>query len=144
LVLPSSWHAHAAQWQSLAAELDTELLGDFGSRVVHRWNVPVHLRNVRVLDPRDGTLSEPTTIITFGGKITGVRGDATPAENAVVIDGEGGVVVPGLFDMHGHVSAWQGPLYLASGVTTVRDMGGDNDMVARLAARFRNGELPGP
>lgn len=144
LVLPSSWYPNAAQWQSLAAELDTELLSDFAARVVHRWNVPVHLRNVRVLDPRDGKLSEPTTIVTFDGAITSVRTDAMPAGNAAIIDGEGGVVVPGLFDMHGHASAWQGPLYLAAGVTTVRDMGGDNEMLAQLAARYRDGELLGP
>lgn len=144
LVLPSSWRAHAAQWQSLAAQLDAELLAESGERVVHRWNAPIHLRNVRVLDPRDGTVSEPTSVVTFNGTITGVRTGATPAASDVVIDGEGGMVVPGLFDMHGHVTAWQGPLYLASGVTTVRDMGGDNDALARLAARYRDGELPGP
>jgi hypothetical protein len=161
LVLPLTWRERAAQWQALAARLDAELLGQFGKRIVHRWHapisretaaaallrsqsLPVHLRNVRVLDPRDGTLSEPTSVITFNGIITGVRGDATPAMGDVVIDGEGGVVVPGLFDMHGHVTAWQGPLYLASGVTTVRDMGGDNEALARLSAQFQDGELPGP
>lgn len=144
LVLPSSWRAHATQWQALAAQLDAELLSKFGEQVVHRWNRPVHLQNVRVLDPRDGTLSEPTSVITFNGTIAGVRNDATPADGDVVIDGEGGVVVPGLFDMHGHVTAWQGPLYLASGVTTVRDMGGDNDALARLASQYRDGELLGP
>jgi imidazolonepropionase-like amidohydrolase len=144
LVLPSSWRAHAARWQALAAQLDAELLREMGTRLVHRWNTPVHLRNVRVLDPRDGTLTQPTTVITFNGTITGVRADATPAAGDIVIDGEGGVVVPGLFDMHGHVTAWQGLLYLASGVTTVRDMGGDNDALARLATQYRDAELPGP
>lgn len=144
LVLPSNWSAHARQWQALAEQLDAELLGDIGRQVVHRWSVPVHVRNVRVLDPRDGTLSGPTSVITFDGAIVGVRNDAAPAEGDVVIDGQGGVVVPGLFDMHGHVAAWQGLLYLASGVTTVRDMGGDNDLLARLVVQYRNGELPGP
>lgn len=144
LVLPSNWRAHAEQWQSLAGQLDAELLGDIGRQVVYRWNVPVHVRNVRVLDPREGILSEPTSIIVFDGRITGVRKDVAPAESDVVIDGEGAVAVPGLFDMHGHVTAWQGLLYLASGVTTVRDMGGDNGMLARLDAQYRSGELPGP
>lgn len=144
LVLPSSWRAQSARWQALAAQLDAELLRELGTRVVHRWNAPVHLRNVRVLDPRDGSLSEPTTVSTFNGTITGVRADATPAADDIVIDGEGGVVVPGLFDMHGHVTAWQGLLYLASGVTTVRDMGGDNEALAMLASQYRDGELPGP
>jgi len=144
LVLPSGWRAHASQWQTLAEQLDAQLLGDIGRRVMQRWNVPLHVRNVRVLDPRAGTVSEPTSIIVFNGIITGVRNDAVPAENDVVIDGAGGVVVPGLFDMHGHVTAWQGLLYLASGVTTVRDMGGDNAMLARLVTQYRSGELPGP
>ena len=28
--------------------------------------------------------------------------------------------------MHGHLSRWEGPLHLAAGVTTLRDMGNDN------------------
>ncbi|HQI77849.1 MAG TPA: hypothetical protein PK384_15165, partial [Candidatus Latescibacteria bacterium] len=35
----------------------------------------------------------------------------------------GCTIIPGLIDAHVHFMRWQGPLYLAHGVTTVRDTG---------------------
>lgn len=37
----------------------------------------------------------------------------------------GSTILPGLIDVHVHFGRWQGPLYLAYGVTTVRDVGND-------------------
>ena len=37
----------------------------------------------------------------------------------------GCTIIPGLIDSHVHFMLWQGPLYLAYGVTTVRDTGND-------------------
>ena len=34
-------------------------------------------------------------------------------------------IIPGLIDTHMHFMRWQGPLYLAQGVTTVRDVGNE-------------------
>ena len=46
-------------------------------------------------------------------------------EDHQLIDGEGGVLVPGLHDMHAHISTATGLRYLSAGVTSVRDMGND-------------------
>ena len=46
------------------------------------------------------------------------------AEPALTAGGR--VMLPGLFDMHAHVSRWAGLLDLAAGVTSVRDMGNNN------------------
>jgi imidazolonepropionase-like amidohydrolase len=45
----------------------------------------------------------------------------------------GGTLLPGLIDTHVHFMRWQGPLFLAHGVTTVRDVG--NDLAWILARR---------
>jgi len=42
---------------------------------------------------------------------------------------EGCTLLPGLIDTHVHFMRWQGPLYLAAGVTTVRDTGNDLDWI---------------
>ena len=49
-----------------------------------------------------------------------------------------------LFDMHGHESSWNAVQQIAGGVTTVRDLGNDNVVLAGLASRFDRGDLVGP
>jgi Amidohydrolase family len=54
------------------------------------------------------------------------------------------VMLPGLFDMHGHAGRWQGGEYLAAGVTTVRDLGMNNDELQRMLDDWAAGELMWP
>jgi hypothetical protein len=54
------------------------------------------------------------------------------------------VLLPGLFDMHGHVGRWEGGLNLAAGVTTVRDMGNDNEQLQAIMDDTAQGRLFGP
>lgn len=65
---------------------------------------------------------------------------------AEVIDGRGKFLIPGLWDMHVHLAKAGAPslsLFVANGVTSVRDMGGDFAVVQRwrseIAARARVG-----
>jgi hypothetical protein len=54
------------------------------------------------------------------------------------------VLLPGLFDMHAHTSFWEGGLHLAAGVTTIRDMGNNNDTLQQLIAQEQAGTLLAP
>jgi Amidohydrolase family len=144
VLLPEDWEKSAKQLSQLAVSVENELLATLTTRLTHRWDRPVQLRNVRVLDPATGTLSEPTSVVTYGGRITTIAADFEPPDSVVSINGEGGTLVPGLFDLHGHYGAWQGPLELAAGVTTVRDMGNDNDVLAATLREIDTGKLMGP
>jgi imidazolonepropionase-like amidohydrolase len=53
-------------------------------------------------------------------------------------------MLPGLFDMHAHVGRWGGGLNLASGVTTVRDMGNDNATLQQMLDEIAAGQLLAP
>jgi hypothetical protein len=61
-----------------------------------------------------------------------------------VVDAGGRVMLPGLFDMHAHFSPWDGGLHLAAGVTTIRDMGNDNDTLQQLIGQEQSGALFAP
>jgi len=98
------------------------------------------------------------TILIDGDRIVaiGPSNDLEPPSTAMIIDGEGGYLMPGLADMHMHTSqdwdtnSWPvSPLalYLANGVTTIRDFGtSGKDLTYALAWRdqIRAGTRIGP
>ena len=76
------------------------------------------LTQVRVFD--GNRLSEPGTVVIDGGVI----GDPTDTRSSRVIDGQDGVLLPGLIDAHVHLSDLESlRRFAAHGVTTVLDMG---------------------
>ena len=116
-------------------------------QLAHRRAAPVRLRNVRVFDPVDGRLSEPATVIVMRERIVGViplEADADPTPGQLVIDGEGGTLLPGLHDMHAHSTLRTGLFYLAAGVTGTRDQGNVNEFLLDLLPRIEAGEIAGP
>jgi imidazolonepropionase-like amidohydrolase len=85
------------------------------------------------------------TVVVANGRITAVGPTQSVAtEGADVIDATGMTVLPGLADMHVHfVDATDAWMYLANGVTRVRNMWGSPDHLAFRGA-VRRKELPGP
>jgi imidazolonepropionase-like amidohydrolase len=66
-------------------------------------------------------------------KAAGPRGQVTIPAGAEILDASGKFAIPGLWDMHAHYEQVEwGPIYLASGVTTVRDVGNEFDFVWTL------------
>ncbi|MBP2328966.1 hypothetical protein JOF56_009351 [Kibdelosporangium banguiense] len=102
------------------------------------------VRDVRVFDPKTYAVSEPRTIIVQDGTIVDVTTAAADVAHATVVDGAGRMALPGLHDMHSHLAASLGLLYIAAGVTSVRDMGNDNHKLDELTAAISAGELVGP
>ena len=112
------------------------------------------LTNVNVVNTRDGGVEEGVTVVITKDRITGVGkvGFVPEGRNIHVINANGKYLIPGLWDMHVHSAfvspAWDEkviyPLYIANGVTVVRDMGGDPDVLDRRRTRIESGELLGP
>ncbi|MBH5321322.1 amidohydrolase family protein [Aurantiacibacter sediminis] len=84
------------------------------------------LINVRIVDVEDGTTGELTRLRISAGRIAAIGPGLRPMDDEQVLDGEGGFLIPGLWDMHVHTfqSSPQThfPLWIANGVTQVRDM----------------------
>ena len=102
------------------------------------------LRNVNLVDVASGKIATGTRILIENGRI-GDIGDELEYPGADTLDARGRYAIPGLFDMHVHSlklsPVLHHPLYIAAGVTAVRDMGGclgiDDDWIA-CAAEKRN------
>lgn len=130
--------------KELAADMEAERIRSLQADLAHRFDRPVHFRNVRIFDPRSASVGPPVSVVVFDEEIVTVEPVGAEIPGAVVVDGQGGTLVPGLHDMHSHSDLSTGLYYLAAGVTSVRDMGNDNEVLLRLKESIEAGELPGP
>lgn len=133
--------------EELAEEIGSARARRLQQQLAHRFTGPVRIRNVRIFDPKARALGPISTVVVEGERISqvspGLERGAAPAGHTI-IDGEGGTLVSGLHDMHSHSSLSSGLFYLAAGVTSLRDMGNENDFLTDLMARIERGEVAGP
>ncbi len=81
----------------------------------------VALREVTVVSVSDGSLRAEQTVLVAGNRITamGPVDDISVPDDADVIDGAGGFLIPGLWDMHVHSVANVGPDMAISSVAAM-------------------------
>jgi Amidohydrolase family len=106
------------------------------------------ITDVTVINPRNGIISDHQTVIVSRNRIAKVqpRADHLPKGSAL-IDGSGKYLIPGLWDAHVHLSkagAISLPLFVANGVTGVRDMGSDLQQVKEWRSEINRGARVGP
>jgi imidazolonepropionase-like amidohydrolase len=121
-------------------------------------------RNVRVLDVVDGRLGPPTSVVIRGNTIAAIGPSADLDSKAEIIDGKGRTLMPGLIDVHVHLTfgavllsdlydpkttaeqlgaatAKSATEMLLRGFTAVRDMGGP---IFPLKRAIDSGKVRGP
>lgn len=87
------------------------------------------------------------TILIRDGRIAdvGPRNAVKVPAGTATLDVSGKTILPGLWDMHTHFTQveWQ-PVYLAAGVTTVRDMGNEFEFITAVRDAIASGRTLGP
>src|ERR1017187_8513714 len=107
---------------------------------------PVAVRHVSVVNVVSGRIQMDVTVLLANGAITAI-GKNVPIEQAKVVDGTGKFLIPGLWDMHVHCCNAPDhffPLFLANGVTGIRDMADPLDELKTCRTNVENGTLLGP
>lgn len=126
------------------------------------------IRDVTVLDPRDGSLAPHRDLLLNGGFVAAIAGpgelSAELVAGAETLDARGYFALPGLIDCHLHMAGvyqYEPPglaealsvpsqvaknlrAFIMSGVTTVRDMGTPAKMAVWLRERAARGQLESP
>ena len=131
--------------RDLAEKLASGRFAQLQGESAKRFSGPVRIRNVRVFDPKAKALSALSDVVVSGNRIAGVvpaGSVATPGETTV--EGEGGTLVPGMFEMHGHMGQEDALMNVLAGITSVRDMGNRNEVLDTLVDRIGKGEVAGP
>lgn len=147
LALGVQWHEVVAQAQPAAAAAKPSV---------------TIFTSVRVFDGVSGQVSAPRDVLVRGNKIERIATQVQSEEGALVIDGTGRVLMPGLTDVHWHTMLAAVPIAVAlgsdrvfvaiaagaeatrtlmRGFTTVRDVGGSS---FGLKDAIDRGLVPGP
>lgn len=144
-VIRKGYEADAQRLGERADALGRLRLEAIQQATARHFDVPVRIRDVRVFEPQRLALSDRVDVIVFGRRIAAVQpAGSEPSEGEVLIDGEGGTLVPGFYEMHGHLGQEAATLNIAAGVTSVRDMGNDNASLQRLVDSIDAGTVAGP
>ena len=111
---------------------------------------PLVFTHVSVIDGRSQTPRADQTVVVTGAHVTAAGPTASlrvPA-GARVVDASGKFMIPGLWDMHVHTVTVAGremlSLYVANGVTGVRDMASDWPTISSWRREIAAGGLVGP
>jgi imidazolonepropionase-like amidohydrolase len=126
-----------------------------GSRAVTGQEPVLAITHVNLIDATGAPVQPDMTVIVQGTQISQLgKSDSIAVPKAAnVVDGRGKYLIPGLWDMHVHeiFGAWLPEdekiipaLFVANGVTGVRDMGGDLEPLKKWRSRIATGDLLGP
>ena len=144
-LLAEGFEGEDERLRNLAAEYGARRFEEIQSRVIRDYDAPVLIRNVHIFDALTETLGEAASVLIEGNRIATIgTADMEAPANAIEIDGAGGTLLPGFFEMHGHMGETAAFLNIAAGVTSLRDMGNDNDVLGALIERIESGQLAGP
>jgi len=98
----------------------------------------------------DGTGTPPVNdavVVIEGDRIiaAGPRDKVKIPGNARRLNAQGKFLLPGLWEMHAHFEQVEwGPIYLAAGVTTVRDVGNEFEFITSVRDAIKEGRGLGP
>ena len=133
--------------QSRAAELAAKLAHHPPCLGIDFVNANIFDAENKTVIPDQNVIVVGNTIKFVGGKLpasmimeTDCKGGKDESQPPIVIDATGKTLIPGLWDMHAHVTDNDGFLNLAAGVTTVRDLANDTDSLLARRQRIADGK----
>jgi imidazolonepropionase-like amidohydrolase len=121
----------------------------------NRKPAAIVITHATVINPGTSSVQANRTVVITGNHITSVSDTAQfqSPKNARVVDATGQYLIPGLWDMHVHSAFGDWfpggrdiilPLFIANGITGVRDMGGDAPVLLEWRKEIAEGEIIGP
>jgi hypothetical protein len=132
---------------SSACEDGMAVLAELAERLSPGERRPLAIVGARLIDGRADEIVEDSVVILEGDRIAaaGPRAETEIPSGAKVVDGRGQSLLPGLWDMHAHFTQVEwGPVYLAAGITTVRDCANEFEFITSARDAIESGKGLGP
>jgi imidazolonepropionase-like amidohydrolase len=145
ILVRAGYEAEEKRLRDMAAGWSSERFVKIERDVAHHYAGPIRIRNVRLFDPKSSSLTEPVSVLVQGKVIAAVEpNDSPPTPAETTIDGAGGTLIAGMYEMHAHLGQNVALLNVAAGITSVRDMGNDNAVLEKLIQQIDSGAIGGP
>lgn len=144
-LIKSGYENEEQRLRELTVEYSALRIESIQEKVTQEFNQPVRINNVRIFDPATLALSDYVSVLVENNRIAAIEGVITDtSESEITINGAGGTLVAGMYEMHDHASQENALLNIAAGVTSVRDMGNNNEVLAELIEKIDSGRIVGP
>jgi len=144
-LVEEGWDGNTTELEKQQKTAEKNLLLAMQKRLAHPISGTTLIHNARIFDSEKATLGTPSDLLLEDGRIIAISPSGSEKRHADrTIDAAGRVLLPGLFDMHAHYTAWDGGLHLAAGVTSIRDMANDNATLQQYISEEQDGSLFAP
>ena len=142
--LKSGWDKqHLETLKSLQLAAEKQYLKSIAKQQTHLLDSPLVIKNINYLDVHSGNIIKEQDVLINQGKIQKIARNLKVSPQTKIIDGSNKTMIPGLWDMHGHLSLEDGILNIASGVTAVRDIGNEHENISNIVKQFSSGDVIG-
>ena len=145
--LREEFESGLASFVASAARDEMAALTELSARLPGRRTGTLAFTGATVINVTGKPPLHDATIVTRDGKIVAlgpVRKVRVPSD-ATKVDVSGSYIIPGLWDMHAHYEQVEwGPIYLAAGITTARDVGNEFDFITAVRDAVNSGKALGP
>lgn len=144
-LIRSGFEAEEKRLRDLSGEYVTRRFEIIQEKVTRAFEDPVRINNVRIFNPERLSLSDYSSVLVEGNRIAAIEEVLeSPRENEILIDGAGGTLIAGMYEMHAHARQGSALLNIAAGVTSFRDMGNNNEVLSEFIGKIASGRLVGP
>src|SRR5271169_3697178 len=104
-IILKGWEAQAPVLELQQIDAQDNYLRDIAKRERHELPQPILIKNARVFDSEHAVLGPLQDVYVNHGRIGAVYPAGSPSQTpGTVIDAKGRTLLPGLIDMHAHVS----------------------------------------
>lgn len=145
-VIEEGWENSAPTLLKQQDELDAKRTVDLATTLTRKPAGPVAIVNANLFDAQTGQSQPGSTVILRGNRIVSVgkTDEVTLPAGAERIDAHGRALLPGLWDMHVHMSPNDGLMHIAAGVTSVRDLATRTKRCSGSSATSKQARRSGP
>lgn len=141
---PQGWGEVLSQLQSLQDEAQQKYHQKLATKLTTKLAPSALIKNINFIDVINGKFRENTQVLIENGTIKAIGKDIAQDSAQQIIDGKGKTLMPGLWDMHAHVSLADGLLNIAAGITSVRDLANNHDELMQTIESYEQGKTIGP
>jgi imidazolonepropionase-like amidohydrolase len=148
-IVPEGWESCVQTLLAAQTKVKQSRAADLAAKLEHHPH-GILFTHANVFDAESRKVIPNQDVYVLDKRIVLVRADeggvpelppiGTGSASPQIIDATGKTLLPGLWDMHAHVTDNDGLLNLAAGVTTVRDLANDTDSLLARRQRIADGK----